>query len=309
MKIVFFGCDDFAAIHLERLIKDGHSIAALVTQPDKPKGRGMHVAYSPTKELALQYPIEVFQPINLKDADVLAQLKSYGADVFVVVAYGKFLPEEVLGLPKYFCVNVHPSLLPKYRGAAPINWAVIHGDTETGVTLIKMNASMDGGDILAQEIHPIPENMTSQDLRLHLASVGVNMLSELLPRIPTGEYKLLKQDAAHATRAPKMHKELGLIHWDASAKSIHDLVRGTQPWPGAYTFINGNMLKILEAEAFASSHSGAYGEIVEVHKNGFLVQAKDGAVLIKKVHPASSKPMDARAFLAGHKLFVGTRLG
>ncbi len=309
MKIVFFGCDDFAAIHLERLIKDGHSIAALVTQPDKPKGRGMHVAYSSTKELALQCPIEVFQPVNLKDTDVLAQLKSYDADVFVVVAYGKFLPEEVLGLPKYFCVNVHPSLLPKYRGAAPINWAVISGDTETGVTLIKMNASMDGGDILLQETHPLPEAMTSQELRLHLASVGVNMLSELLPRIPAGKYELLKQNATCATRAPKMHKELGLIHWDASAKSIHDLVRGTQPWPGAYTWMNGNMLKILQAEAVVASHSGLCGEIIEIHKDGFLVQAKDGAVLVKRVHPASSKPMDARAFLAGHKLVVGTRFG
>lgn len=309
MKIVFFGCDDFAAIHLERLIRDGHSIAALVTQPDRPKGRGMHVIYSPTKELALQYPIEVFQPVNLKDPDVLAQLKSYGADVFVVVAYGKFLPEEVLVLPKYFCVNVHPSLLPKYRGAAPINWAVISGDTETGVTLIKINASMDGGDILLQETHPLPEDMTSQELREHLASVGANMLSQLLPEIPDHRYTLIKQDALGATRAPKMHKDLGLICWDAPAKAIHNLVRGTQPWPGAYTFLNGNLLKVLDAEVAVSVCSGAPGEIIELHKDGFIVQTKDGAVLIKKVHPASSKPMDARAFLAGHKLVVGTKLG
>lgn len=309
MKIVFFGCDDFAASHLERLIKDGHSIAALVTQPDKPKGRGLHLAYSATKELALQYPIEVFQPVSLKDADVLAQLKSYDADVFVVVAYGKFLPEEVLVLPKYFCVNVHPSLLPKYRGAAPINWAVIRGDAETGVTLIKMNASMDGGDILAQETHPIPESMTSQELRIHLASLGVNMLSELLSLLPLEKYTLLKQDAAVATRAPKMHKDLGHIRWDASARSIHDLVRGTQPWPGAYTFLNGTTLKILEAEAVVPLQAGVNGEIVEIHQDGFVVQAQDGAVLIKKVHPASSKPMAARAFLAGHKLLVGCKLG
>jgi methionyl-tRNA formyltransferase len=309
MRIVFFGCDDFAAVNLKRLIDDGHTLVALVTQPDKPKGRGMNIMFSPTKELALARSIEVVQPVDLKDANVIRHLMGYNADVFVVVAYGKFLPNAILAIPKYFCVNVHPSLLPKYRGAAPVNWAVINGDTETGVTLIKMNGSMDGGDILAQEKHPLPQDMTSGFLREQLALHGADMLSKILPLIPSGKFSLAKQDSSLATRAPKLHKDLGIIRWTNSAKNIHDLVRGTQPWPGAYTFLKGNMLKVLKAEPVASSASGKLGEIVELDQDGFFVQAGDGAVLIKRVHPAGGKPMDARQFLAGHKLAVGEMLG
>ncbi|MBF0595104.1 MAG: methionyl-tRNA formyltransferase [Candidatus Omnitrophica bacterium] len=310
MRIVFFGCDDFAAVNLKRLLDDGHQLAALVTQPDKPKGRGMHTAFSPTKELAVSRAIEVLQPQDLKAPAIIEQLKRYGADVFVVVAYGKFLPEVILQIPKYFCVNVHPSLLPRYRGAAPINWAVINGDAETGVTLIRVNASMDGGDILAQEKYPLPPDITSAVLRERLAVFGAQMLSRTLPGIPSGKFELLTQDSAFATRAPKLHKELGAIQWTDTARRIHDLVRGTQPWPGAYTFLRGSMLKILQAEAGDIAVSGrGPGEIVELHKDGFYVQAGDGPVLIKRVHPAGGRAMDARSFLAGHKLAVGERLG
>jgi methionyl-tRNA formyltransferase len=314
VKILFFGCDDFAAANLERLLDDGHTVVGLVTQPDKPKGRGMRLGYSATKFLAIEHGIEVFQPTTLKDASVAERLKAFGADLFVVIAYGKFLPDEVLSIPKYSCINVHASLLPKYRGAAPVNWAVINGETETGVSIIRINATMDAGDILARVSCPLPENMTSAVLRPKLAALGADLLTSLIPRIKAGQVVFEKQDEALASHAPKMHKDLGHIRWNEGAKRIHDLVRGVQPWPGAFTFWRGKLLKVLEAAAEPSPspvgrRSGRPGEIIELHKEGFYVQAGDGVVLIKRVHPESSKPMDARAFLAGHKLAVGEILG
>jgi methionyl-tRNA formyltransferase len=309
MRILFFGCDDFAAVNLRRLLDDGHKVVGLVTQPDKPKGRGLHVIYSPTKEIALSKSIEVFQPATLKEQAAMDTLKAFTADLFVVIAYGLFLPEKVLKLPKHFCVNVHASLLPKYRGAAPINWAIINGEKETGVTLMKMNTTMDGGEIIAQARCEVPGNMTSAALRVRLASIGAELLSDMIPEIKVGKYQLVPQDAQQVTRAPKMHKDLGHIQWTESAKRIHDLVRGTQPWPGAFTFLRGKLLKILDTAVVDTMAKGKPGEIVELHKDGFFVQAGDRAVLIRKVHPANSKPMDARAFLAGHKLTVGEVLG
>jgi len=315
MRILFFGSDDFAAVNLRRLIEDGHKVMGLVTQPDKPKGRGLHVIYSPTKEIALSKGLEVFQPATLRDDAAMEKLRTFGADLFVVIAYGLFLPEKALSLPKHFCVNVHASLLPKYRGAAPINWAIINGETETGVTVMKMNTTMDGGEIIAQARCDIPGNMTSAALRVRLASMGAELLSGMIPKIKARAYTLVPQDASSVTRAPKMHKDLGHIQWTESAQRVHDLVRGTQPWPGAFTFLRGRLLKILDTAVVdnvaegQSVAKGKPGEIVELHKDGFLVQAADRAVLIRKVHPANSKPMDARAFLAGHKLTVGEVLG
>jgi methionyl-tRNA formyltransferase len=309
MRIVFFGCDDFAAINLLHLIDQGHRIVGVVTQPDKPKGRGLHVVYSPTKQIAMAQGIAIFQPASLKEPVLVDRLRWFHADIFVVIAYGKFLPPEVLDLPKHFCINVHASLLPKYRGAAPVNWAIMRGESETGVTVMKMDPGMDTGDIIAQVSCTIPDDMTSAQLRLKLADMGKQLLSESLPRIKAGTFTLLKQDHALATRAPKMHKDLGHIRWDMTAKEIHDLVRGVQPWPGAFTLWRGNRLKVLEAEAADAVLRGRPGEIVELHKDGFFVQAADAAVLVKRVHPASSHAMDARAFLAGHKLEVGEILG
>lgn len=309
MRIVFFGCDDFAAINLKQLIDDGHKVVGLVTQPDKPKGRGLRVVYSPTKCLAFDHGIAVFQPETLKNPVLAERIAWFHADLFVVVAYGKILPEEILSLPRHFCVNVHASLLPKYRGAAPINFAIINGEPETGVTLIRMNSRMDEGDIIVQERCPVPEDMTSSELRLQLAHMGAKLLSVTLPRIKEGAYILQKQDEAHVSYAPKMHKDLGHIRWDRTAREIHDLVRGVQPWPGAFTFWRGLRLKVLDAVAFDLPSSGKPGEITGLHKDGFLVRAADQAVLVRRVHPANSHAMEARAFLAGHKLVVGDQLG
>lgn len=309
MRIVFFGCDDFAAINLERLIQDRHKVVGLVTRPDKPKGRGLRVAYSPTKQLAFANGIAVFQPDTLRNPAFVEKIAWFQADVFVVVAYGNFLPPEVLGLPRHFCVNVHASLLPKYRGAAPINFAIMNGEERTGVTVMKVNEKMDAGDIIAQESCAIPEEMTSSVLRLQLAHMGAKLLSETLPRIKAGQYSLQQQDEALVTHAPKMHKDLGHIRWDRTAKEIHDLVRGVQPWPGAFTFWRQKRLKILDAVASSAGRKGQVGEIVELHKDGFLVQASDGLVLIRRVHLENSHAMDARSFLAGHRLTPGEMLG
>src|SRR5512142_479420 len=218
MRILFFGSDDFAAVSLRRLIEDGHKVAGLVTQPDKPKGRGLHVVYSPTKEVALSKNLPVFQPPSLKDHAAVDKLKSFSADLFVVIAYGLFLPANILALPKHFSLNVHASLLPRYRGAAPINWAIINGETETGVTVMKMNTTMDGGEIIAQASCDIPDNMTSAALRVRLASLGAELLSETIRKIKWGQYALKAQDAAQVTRAPKMHKDWGHIQWTEPAK-------------------------------------------------------------------------------------------
>jgi len=309
MRIVFFGCDNFAAINLLHLIGKGHKVVGLVTQPDKPKGRGLHMLYAPTKQIAMDNGIAVFQPDSLKDPVLIDRLRWFHADIFIVIAYGKFLPPEVLALPKYFCVNVHASLLPKYRGAAPVNWAIMRGEAETGVTIMKMDPGMDTGDIIAQASCAILDHTTSVELRLKLADMGKELLSDTLPRIKSGDITLLKQDNVLATRAPKMHKDLGHIRWDTTAKEIHDLVRGVQPWPGAFTFWHGKRLKILEAEPGTPGMHGPVGQIVLVRKEGFCVQASDSGVLIKRVHPESSHAMDARAFLAGHKLSVGEVLG
>ncbi len=309
MRIVFFGCDDFAAVHLQHLIDEGHKVVGLVTQPDKPKGRGMHVVYSATKQIAGARGIPVFQPATLKDTAMADHLGVFRADIFIVIAYGQFLPKAVLSIPKYFCVNVHASLLPKYRGAAPINWAIINGEHNSGVTIMKMDEGMDTGDVIAAAECPIPEEMTSAELRLKLMGMGAKFLSDTLRRIKAGDFTLTPQDPAQATHAPKMHKDLGHINWQFSAKKIHDLVRGVQPWPGAFTFWRENRLKVLEAQAVDALYRGKPGEIVELHKDGFYVQASDRAVLIKRVHPANSHAMDARAFLAGHRLTVGEMLG
>ncbi|NTV29342.1 MAG: methionyl-tRNA formyltransferase [Candidatus Omnitrophica bacterium] len=309
MKILFFGCDDFAAVSLRRLLEAGHKVVGLVTQPDRPRGRGLHVEYSATKELALKAGLEVFQPDTLKDQSVVARLRDFGADLFVVIAYGKLLPADILALPGYSCINVHASLLPRYRGAAPVNWAVINGETETGVTIIRLNIAMDGGDILSQAVCAIPLDMTTAELRPRLAALGADLLVDTIPRISAGTVTPKKQDEDQVSKAPKMHKDLGHIRWTESARSIHDLVRGTQPWPGAFTFWRGKRLKVLDACAASALVQGQPGEIVELHKDGFLVQAGDGAVLVRQVHPESSRPMDARAFLAGHKLSLGEVLG
>lgn len=303
MKIIFFGSDDFALIHLEKLVQSEHQVVACVTQMDKPKGRGLRTEVSSIKQYALSREIEVFQPTHLKDEQLIKPLKSFQSDLFVVVAYGKILPLEILSIPYLCCMNVHASLLPQYRGAAPINWAIINGESEAGVSIIKMNSQMDAGDIFSQaEIKIEPED-TAVTLRSKMAKLGRGLLLKTIDSLEKNDYTLTAQDNLKASTAPKLTKELGLIQWNKPARSIHNLVRGLLPWPAAYTHFQGKLLKILQTEIISAvANSKQPGEILEINPQGFVVAASDGGLLIRQVHLESGKAMDAKSFALGHKL-------
>lgn len=308
MKIIFFGSDDFAVVQLEKLINSKHQVLACVTQPDKPQGRHLDIGVSPVKEFAAARKIPVLQPKTLKDGNSTALLKDFNADVFIVVAYGQILPSSILSLPKIFSLNIHGSLLPKYRGAAPINWAIINGDKLTGVTLIKMNEKMDAGEIISAEEMKIDEADTSVTLRLKMAKLAAALLLKTLDSIENKTYKLKKQDESAVILAPKLTKDLGFINWKKNPESVYNLIRGLLPWPGAYTYYCGKRLKILEAKPLtleAGKFSG--GEVVALGKDGFDVVAGKGIVRIAQVHLESSKPMSAKDFMAGHNLGIGFR--
>lgn len=306
MKIVFFGSDNFAAVHLRSLIDSPHKIVACVTQPDRPKGRGMKVVLSEIKQCARTRNIPLLQPTSLKEDDIAEELKSFKSDVFVVIAYGQFLPAEILGIPPLGAINVHASLLPKYRGAAPINWAIINGEKETGISIIKINEAMDAGDILAGTKMAISDDDTSMTLRAKMTEKGPALLQRALDDLSERRCTPAAQDHARATFAPKLTKELGVIQWTKKADEIDHLVRGLLPWPSAHTLYNGKFLKILEAQVARqdlSQHKP--GVVAEVSKEGIVVATGKNGLLIKKVHLQDSKPMDVSAFLRGHEVEVG----
>jgi methionyl-tRNA formyltransferase len=305
MKIIFFGSDDFAAVHLERLLASGHEMLACVTGPDKPQGRGMKISVSPVKQMALDRKIPCLQPLTLKSGDIADTLRSYGADIFVVVAYGRLLTQEILNIPHMLCVNVHGSLLPQYRGAAPVNWAVLNGDRETGVTLQKMALSLDAGDIIAQEKMRIEDDEDSAQLRHRMALAGAELLIKVLEKNPSGQFSLVPQDEKRVTYAPKLTKEMGKINWERPVRSINDQVRGLQPWPGAFTYYKGKMLKIIRAQVSTEDIAGYKpGQVIKTGKNGFYVACSDRALLVREVQPEAGKVMPADSFAAGHKINV-----
>ncbi len=308
MKIIFFGSDDFAGMHMEALIKSSHQVVAAVTQPDKAKGRGMKVVFSPIKELAVKYKIPLLQPETLKDPQIVAELKSFQADLFVVIAYGKILPQEVLDIPKIMPINVHGSLLPKYRGAAPINFAVMNGDEVTGLTIIKMNAAMDAGEIIAQHemgIRPIDDAST---LRIKMMQQGKEFLVKTVDQIAQGKFSLIPQDETKVTLASKLTKGMSKIDWKQPAVIIHNQVRGLQPWPGASTFYQGKQLKIYSTSVIPDETQAACGEIISADKNGVVVKAGEGAVLIGEIQLEGGTKMTAQQYLVGHSLPKGSIL-
>ncbi|MFA5059092.1 MAG: methionyl-tRNA formyltransferase [Candidatus Omnitrophota bacterium] len=310
MRIIFFGSDDFAVAHLKELVERGYEVAACIAQPDKPKGRGLQVAAPATKECALKYHIPVLQPVDLKEIHFQKKLKDLEADLFVVVAYGKILPREILVLPKLFCVNVHGSLLPKYRGAAPINWAIVNGDEITGISIIKMNEIMDGGDIIAQKELPIDSKDTSITLRAKMVSLGSKLLCEIIEKIRDNAHQCVAQNEKLVTLAPKLTKEHGMIDWNKDAAAIHRLVRGLLPWPAAFTHCSGKVLKILEADCGEGSFSKAdCGKIISIAKENFAVATGKGVLLVRQVHLESAKPMSTQSFLMGSRIKEGFKLG
>jgi methionyl-tRNA formyltransferase len=309
MRIVFFGSDDFAAVHLEQLLAAKHQVLCCVTSPDKPQGRGMKLSITPIKQMALDKNIPCMQPMTLIHPHVVEALKSYQADLFVVVAYGRLLSQEVLNIPTMICVNVHGSLLPQYRGAAPVNRAILNGDKETGVTVQKMALALDAGDIIAQEKMSISDDEDAAQLRQRMAEVGAKLLVKVLAQSPDGKFPLTPQDAAKVTYAPKLTKEMGAIDWKKPARLIMDQVRGLKPWPGTYTSFNGKMLKIIRAQMPAeNTEKSSSGQVVEVSRDGILVACGDRAILITEVQPEAGRVMTAQSFAAGYKISAGQSL-
>jgi len=310
MNIIFFGSDDFAAFNLEQLVNGPHQIKACVTQPDRPKGRGMHVLPSPVKECAREYDLPICQPANLKDDNIMQELAAYQSDLFIVIAYGLILPPAILDIPNLFCLNVHASLLPRYRGAAPINWAIINGETETGITMIRMTPHLDSGDIIAQEAITIDPEDTGATLKEKLAELSAECLIETLDRIEAGQVSFIPQDSSAATYAPKLDKQTAQIDWTDSASRIHNLIRGLLPKPAAHTFLNGTMIKLFSAEATPVSPQAAQpGQILDISPAGILVATGEGTLLIVEVRPESSRNMTASAFASGHQIMLGQKFG
>ncbi len=309
MRIVFFGSDDFAATHLQALLANKHEVLVCVTGPDRPQGRGLKISVGTIKQMALEHQIPCLQPLTLKMPGIVETLRSAQADVFVVVAYGRLLTQEILDIPKMLCINVHGSLLPKYRGAAPVNWAILNGDKETGVTLQKMALALDAGEIIVQETMGIGDEENAAQLRQRMATVGAGLLVKTLDQYPTGQFPLKVQDGNSVTYAPKLTKEIGKIDWRKSANSIINQIRGLQPWPGAYTFYNDKMLKISRAESIAQMPGGfRAGEVTRVVRDGFCVACADQEVLVKEVQPEAGKLMPASSFVSGYKISPGSLL-
>lgn len=311
MKIVFMGTPDFAVGALEALIQAGHEIVCVVTQPDKRKGRGKEVQFPPVKECAAAHHIPVFQPVKIKTPEAVETLKGYEADIYVVAAFGQILSQEILDMPKYGCVNIHASLLPKYRGAAPIQWAIINGETQTGVTIMQMNAGLDTGDMLCQTVVPIAKKETGESLHDKLSEAGAKLIVEALSQIEQGSLKPRKQDDAQSTYAGMLQKSLGRIDWTKDAAAIERLIRGLNSWPSAYTSFRGKTLKIWEAEVIGENQSAkaSPGTVIDVSKEAIVVQTGKDALCLQQVQLEGKKRMAVKDFLLGYRVEPGERLG
>lgn len=311
MKIVFFGTSEFAADILGRIFKEC-AVVSVVTQPDSKKGRSLKVLPPPVKVKAKKMGIDVLQPVDINDASFAAKVKKIEADAFVVVSFGSMLGKELLYMPKFGALNIHPSLLPKYRGAAPIQRALLAGEKKTGITIIKMNERLDAGDIILQKELNIEESDTEETLSAELASMGADLSLETAGLLEEGRAEFKKQNENEATMAPKLKKEEGLINWDSPTLSILNKIRALKPWPGTYSFLSGQMLKIISAEAAKNGDFSRFspGEIITAgQKTGFIVGTKDGAISILEVQMEGKKKMSAELFLRGRSVKVGTRLG
>jgi methionyl-tRNA formyltransferase len=306
IRTVFMGTPEFALPPLEGLIAAGVNLVGVYTQPDRPKGRGKKLAASPVKQLALEHDIPVFQPHKLRDPQAVEELRALQPDLIIVVAYGQILPKVILDMPQYNCINIHASLLPKYRGAAPINKVVVDGETETGVTTMLMDVGLDTGDMLVKRRLRIGENETAGQLHDRLAVLGRETLEETLQLLCAGKLVAEKQDDSLSCYAPMMKKEDGLVVWQKSAQEIHNQVRGLDPWPGTYTHLDGDVLKI--AATTVCEESGAPGTILSADKNGVLVACGEGSVLIGELQLPGKKRLAAVNFLSGRPLFTGTKL-
>ncbi|MBO4376361.1 MAG: methionyl-tRNA formyltransferase [Lachnospiraceae bacterium] len=308
MKIGFMGTPDFAVGALEKIIEAGHEVTLVVTQPDKEKGRGKELAFSPVKECALRHNIPVFQPVKIRLPENVEELKKYEADVFVVAAFGQILSKEILDMPRFGCINIHASLLPKYRGASPIAWSILNGDKETGVTIMQMNEGMDTGDILLQKAIAIDKKETTEGLFDKLMDLGAEMIVEALDKLSKGELTATPQDESLASKVGKMDKTFGLIDWNEAADVIERKIRGLYSWPSAYTFLNGKRLKIYNGDVVSPDNTAKPGSIIAVDKESFTVSTGDKALKISDVQIEGKRRMNVKEFLLGNAISVGDTL-
>lgn len=312
------GTPDLAAVTLESLMQDGREVSLVVTQPDRPKGRGKSIAKSAVKECAEKWNLPVFQPEKIRTPEAVERLREENADLIVVAAFGQILPEEILNMPRYGCVNVHASLLPAYRGAAPIQWAVINGEEKSGITIMQMDKGLDTGDILLQEETPIAEKETGESLYDRLAQMGGQLILRAIDRIEEGSLTPVKQDADKSSYASMLDRKMGEIDWSKSAVEIERLVRGLNSWPSAYTYLNEKMLKVWMSDVVKEEaaevlkggiETSAPGTVIASDKKHIYVQTGEGILSLDEVQPAGKKRMPVQAFLLGYKIEPGTKLG
>ena len=305
MRILFMGTPDFAVASLKRLVEDGHDVCGVFTQPDKPKNRGMKMTFSPVKEYALSQNLTVYQPLKMRDGEALGIVEQLQPELIVVAAYGRILPEEILNAPRYGSINVHSSLLPSYRGAAPINWAILDGLDATGVTIMYMAKELDAGDIIHTVETPIDIDETALELTLRLADLGAQALAETVDMLAAGTAVRTPQDHSKHTYAPMLSKALSPIDWNKNARQIHDQVRGLIPWPCASTVVGGKNVKVFKTE-FGAETTALPGTVVSAGKQGIEIACGDGRTLrITQLQAEGGKRMAAADYLRGHSVQVG----
>jgi len=314
MKIVFFGSSHFAVPSLEVLIKSRYEVVCVVTQPDKKKGRHLHLGVTDVKATAKSAGLNVFQPDKINSPEALNYLNGLSADLFIIVAYGQILSQEILDIPKIFSINIHASLLPKYRGAAPINWAIIRDEKITGITIIKVIRKMDSGPLILQKEMPISKTDNSMILEDKLRLLGAELLIEALKKIENKTFKLAQQDENKVIMAPKLRKADGYINWGAQADEIHNLVRGCLPWPGAYTYYKGKLLKVFKARAAkpeSTQNCFEQGRVAQItsDKNEIAVVTASGNLVIEELQLEGGRRMSAKEFVHGHKIKAGELFG
>lgn len=306
MRVIFMGTPDFSTGTLEEIVLAGHEVVGVVTQPDKPKGRGKTLMPTPVKEVAMKYNLPVYQPKKVREPEFVEVLRGLKPDVMVVAAFGQIISKEILEMPKYGCINVHASLLPAYRGAAPIQWAVINGDKESGVTIMQMDEGIDTGDMIEKVVVPIAEDETGGSLFEKLSQAGAKLCVKVLQDLEDGKAVREKQPEESTTPYARMiDKKMGAIDWEKPAKEIEQLIRGLNPWPSAYTRLQGKTLKIWKAEVLLEHSQEAPGQITEVTKDSIVVQTGQGRLKILELQLEGKKRMDAASFLRGYALKEG----
>lgn len=308
MVVVFFGTPQFAVPTLRQLLKSRHDVCAVITQPDRPRGRGQKVAESPVKAVAVEHGIEVLQPDRLRDPGLIARVTQWQPDLGVVVAYGRMIPDELLNVPRFGMINLHASLLPKYRGAAPVHRAIIDGAHETGVTIMRVARTLDAGDMLAKVARPIGPDETSEEVERDLADAGARLMVNVIDRLEEGAVENEPQDHSASTYAAKLTKAEGLIDWSQTAPALHNRVRGLHPWPHAYTYLDGERLIVRRTRMTDARTDSAPGTVLAADADAITVATgENGVIAIEELQPEGRRPMRARDFLAGRPITPGSR--